>query len=335
MATRVSVGALSDDQVTKIQGAFVALKRERLSVDGRSTYDRYVLIHQQAMDHLTLWPQDDVSGARRNAAHRGPAFLPWHRSYLWRLERDLQRVADDDQIALPYWDWTIDAAAVNQAQDNGDPLPSLSVERVIGPPGTPINVGVMVRYFVRSGPFGIDINNLNSPDNWWAVNTRGHEVLPLERRYGQDWDPNREGPRPRLPETEDVTGANGVLQIADYDSAPWDQSSTDSFRNVLEGFEGPGLHNIVHQWVGGSMLPETSPNDPVFFLHHCNVDRIWAAWQVGRPISDYLPQGGGPAGHNAVDSVFPWNGIDSQDLDSPAALWDYRGDLGYEYDVLP
>lgn len=31
------------------------------------------------------------------------------------------------------------------------------------------------------------------------------------------------------------------------------------------------------------MLPGTSPNDPVFFLHHCNVDRLWWQWQQNHP----------------------------------------------------
>jgi tyrosinase len=26
------------------------------------------------------------------------------------------------------------------------------------------------------------------------------------------------------------------------------------------------------------MAPAHSPNDPVFFLHHCNIDRIWEGW---------------------------------------------------------
>jgi tyrosinase len=33
----------------------------------------------------------------------------------------------------------------------------------------------------------------------------------------------------------------------------------------------------------------SSPNDPVFFLHHCNVDRIWAAWQLAHPTATYVP----------------------------------------------
>lgn len=27
------------------------------------------------------------------------------------------------------------------------------------------------------------------------------------------------------------------------------------------------------------MGPATSPNEPLFFLHHANVDRAWAKWQ--------------------------------------------------------
>lgn len=37
------------------------------------------------------------------------------------------------------------------------------------------------------------------------------------------------------------------------------------------------------------MGPATSPNEPLFFLHHANVDRAWAKWQ-GRNetrLSDY------------------------------------------------
>ena len=30
------------------------------------------------------------------------------------------------------------------------------------------------------------------------------------------------------------------------------------------------------------MGPSSSPNDPVFFLHHCNVDRIWEAWMQSK-----------------------------------------------------
>jgi tyrosinase len=64
-----------------------------------------------------------------------------------------------------------------------------------------------------------------------------------------------------------------------YDAFPWDPNS-EGFRNEFEGwFNGPGMHNRVHVWIGGDMGPASSPNDPVFYLNHCKVDRIWAGWQ--------------------------------------------------------
>ena len=41
----------------------------------------------------------------------------------------------------------------------------------------------------------------------------------------------------------------------------------------------------------GRTVIETTKADPVFFLNHCNVDRIWAAWQAAFPASTYLPDG--------------------------------------------
>ena len=78
-----------------------------------------------------------------------------------------------------------------------------------------------------------------------------------------------------------------------YDGPPMERSGTlASLRNRLEGWFGPGsIHNRVHRWVGGSMQPASSPNDPVFWLHHCNVDRLWAQWQREHPAEQYHPQG--------------------------------------------
>ncbi|KAL4748038.1 hypothetical protein BDW72DRAFT_196173 [Aspergillus terricola var. indicus] len=48
------------------------------------------------------------------------------------------------------------------------------------------------------------------------------------------------------------------------------------------------LHNNVHGWVGGdynghmSQIP-VATFDPLFWLHHCNIDRIFALWQALNP----------------------------------------------------
>ncbi|KAL9575822.1 hypothetical protein ACKAV7_000064 [Fusarium commune] len=35
----------------------------------------------------------------------------------------------------------------------------------------------------------------------------------------------------------------------------------------------------IHSAIGGDMNPATSPNNPIFFLHHTQVDRLWWQWQ--------------------------------------------------------
>ena len=40
-------------------------------------------------------------------------------------------------------------------------------------------------------------------------------------------------------------------------------------------------HGSAHMSFGGDLSnPGTAPRDPLFFLLHCNVDRLWAKWQL-------------------------------------------------------
>lgn len=47
-------------------------------------------------------------------------------------------------------------------------------------------------------------------------------------------------------------------------------------------------HNLMHGFVGGDMndLPR-APNDPIFWLHHANVDRSWTLWRARNPREPY------------------------------------------------
>lgn len=40
-------------------------------------------------------------------------------------------------------------------------------------------------------------------------------------------------------------------------------------------------HNLVHVFVGGIMAQANSALDPLFMMHHCNIDRIWWTWKQG------------------------------------------------------
>lgn len=62
----------------------------------------------------------------------------------------------------------------------------------------------------------------------------------------------------------------------------------DSYRRTLES----GPHGAIHSAVGGDLGPATSPNDPVFFLHHAQIDRLWWLWQQKDPKKRNVEFGG-------------------------------------------
>lgn len=59
------------------------------------------------------------------------------------------------------------------------------------------------------------------------------------------------------------------------------------------------VHNRPHAWIDGTMGdPNVAPADPIFFLHHAMIDRIWRRWQQAHPSARHptaaaaLPYGG-------------------------------------------
>ncbi|MHB9363555.1 tyrosinase family protein [Mesorhizobium sp. LNJC403B00] len=42
-------------------------------------------------------------------------------------------------------------------------------------------------------------------------------------------------------------------------------------------------HNNVHTILSGDMASFMSPLDPIFWLHHCNLDRVWTLWAGSHP----------------------------------------------------
>lgn len=221
-----------------------------------STYDLFVAAHYVAM--MTATPKGHPS---RNAAHRGPTFLPWHRFMLIVLELHLQRVLDDADFALPYWDWTVEGAMPPDQQRNGP----IWQDDVMGGDGSPPSGTVTTGPFSEASGFRVRIAS-DPFDPELPINLFVEEPpRALQRVFSSEL---------ALPTASQLQAA---LRESVYDTEQWDSESS-GFRSHLEGLNPRGLHNLVHGWVGGDMRQATSPNDPVFFLHHCNVDRIWAGW---------------------------------------------------------
>jgi len=74
-------------------------------------------------------------------------------------------------------------------------------------------------------------------------------------------------------------------------------------------------HGSAHTSFGGFISSiGTAARDPLFFLLHCNVDRLWAKWQrqFGRfnpAVAASFDGAANPVGHNLTDTMWPWNGI--------------------------
>jgi tyrosinase len=183
---------------------------------------------------------------------------------------------------------------------------------------------------VSSGPFRFDAANPDDPDNWAVRIEMGSGGGLFLTRRGLNRNLGLGSAR-KLP-------AGGAAAAAifrtQYDTADWERTSAQSFRNDLEGWRGvtvPGMHNRVHVWAGGDMVLGHSPNDPVFFLHHCNVDRIWAFWQTRNGAETYLPEAvasGDLAGHRRGDQLFQMPG----DATPPATVDDMLTVAGLAYD---
>jgi len=92
----------------------------------------------------------------------------------------------------------------------------------------------------------------------------------------------------------------------------------NNYTNFNASIRG-SFHNIPHRWVGGSMASSTSPNDPVFWMHHANLDRLWAVWQSLHPeVMHY---------EGSNDAMPPWFSATT-----PLSVVDHRT-LGYNYDT--
>jgi tyrosinase len=280
----------------------------------RGIYDKYVVWHAQTMSIMTKMDHEDNN---RNAAHAGPVFLPWHREYLRRFEMELQQI--NPNFSLPYWKWEDEKDLFNAklwqwVGGNGNESDRLSN----------FESGEFLGYRVTEGPFTfekgwttieVDDNGNPSLPEYDDVNKPLFDLplskyprFKLARAFGYR--------RATLPKSQDVLALQSINK---YDEFPYDLTSS-GFRNELEGWElgSPStMHNAIHVWIYGHMFLNSSPNDPIFFLNHCNVYRIWAEWQSRPEFRDnfgYPPDGeimyqNGQRikQHNRSDIMIPWD----------------------------
>jgi tyrosinase len=119
---------------------------------------------------------------------------------------------------------------------------------------------------------------------------------------------------------------------------PASQSALDALNESSFGPQGAaqgfcatldfGLHGNVHVWIGNSQGMGNVPyaaNDPIFWLHHCNIDRLWASWNQG---------GGQNPGGTWPSQSFTFADGNGQRITAQVANVADTSQLGYSYDAL-
>jgi hypothetical protein len=114
---------------------------------------------------------------------------------------------------------------------------------------------------------------------YWDYSPLGNRTLPPPFRSPNNatnplWDATRPG-----------LNGGGALPASAVNSTsclvPLNFLGGGQFQQSVQGTP----HNVVHSSIGGNMGSfNTAGRDPIFWLHHCNIDRLWEKW---------LSQGGG------------------------------------------
>lgn len=171
-------------------------------------------------------------------------FLVWHRAYVYYFERILREASGDPTLSLPFWDYT--------GGESVSP-PAFSRQHVLSVPEMKL--------------FGLPTNPLFDGDRELAMNNRG--ATQLSDFVTKSWGP-LEAELLFFGKTEDAGFAGAV---GDDD---------ESTKGMLE--RNP--HDNIHIAIGGIIGDETglmadvpqAAFDPIFWVHHCNVDRLWTKW---------------------------------------------------------
>ncbi|MEM9137329.1 MAG: tyrosinase family protein [Cyanobacteria bacterium P01_F01_bin.42] len=308
---RKSVTALTPTEKSAFVNAVNTLQSTYPEGSQLSLYEQFVVQHI-----LTMGFRQSLGAtgpARGNPAHSYPAFLPWHRQFLLDFEQALQAI--DPNVMIPYWDWT-----------DPDALSVMLREDFLGTSGqgTVVNVPEHGRFEggeIKNGPFA-----------QWQLNEALHfDAMTLEPlgphllRFST-MPPFDSYPLPRsaidsLFSTNNYEVFNALIEGARV---------PDTSGKRPDYMPGWALHAFAHSVIGGSQVDwddwkqgiarqtdilgtmdsiPCSPYDPVFWLHHANVDRLWAQWQdEGHSGDRFYPASERPFGHNLSDPMWPWDG---------------------------
>ncbi|KAK6858933.1 hypothetical protein PG995_004786 [Apiospora arundinis] len=231
-------------------------------------------------------------------------FLPWHRYFVHLYETQLRNCGYDGIMA--YWDWTVDVA---------DPSKSAIWDPVRGFGGD----GVGHHHFNGVDPI-LDICVQDGPFANMTLHYTRTEYS--EHCLSRNFNNGLEFPGDMLSFAYSPKTMANIHSIPEYD---W-------FRINLEG----NPHGAVHSAINGDMGPSSSPNDPIFFLHHTQIDRIWWLWQQDKPehLQNYSGRKTQTESEDTMSSsledIMPFLGL-ADDLKLAEVMTTQSSILCYEY----
>lgn len=244
--------------------------------------------------------------------HGNVLFPSWHRAYLFHIEKALQSIPGCESVMLPYWDET-DTYSINTGVPevftndtytyaNGssvpNPLKSFTVPVALeADPQSPFKpAGYVTKRFPFSGgstPEDITYNEGFTPEQALTFLNDSVTTTLQNMRY-----PN---PVSSAPNTNLFELYQSCLTAPNY-TVFSNQTSFDDYirqkdnrKSTTMTLENP--HGVMHVAIGGSIfgdsgifegtsssngdmsILETAGFDPIFFFHHCNVDRMFWIWQ--------------------------------------------------------
>jgi len=174
-------------------------------------------------------------------AHKSAPFLPWHRYYIHSYEKALKEQCAYDGV-LPYWDWSQDS-------HNFEGSPIWDSIHGFGGDGAGAETIGNGRC-VEDGPFaGTHAMFYEDRD----------EPHCLARGFAQGED---------LAALTDLVDPDQLEELMN-------ESDFSKFAPELER----RAHTFISRSINGDFSKYTGPYDPVFFLHHANLDRLWSKWQ--------------------------------------------------------
>ena len=310
----------------------------------------------------------DFSVSDVDFAHGGPTFLTWHRYYLLIVERELGRIAERlgspngwkrYTFALPYWDWD-DSDEVKteifsrsyfgtfdfDPDSNRTPVEGVLFDDNKWPTVCDRHYDVNVNHATP-----INCSEIRSVCN---PNTDRTKASRLERGKftlrGND-PPSDSRDLPDLSTIKYLLSTNTYdAEVRNMANHYGGDSAGISFRNRLEGFvniintetgefAGSGsesshnnFHNAVHIFIHGHMrIVPSASNDPIFYLHHANVDRLFEAWLQGcGGETSFVPQNRvAHPGHNGQDYLVPFFPLKTNN-----DMYKKSAEFGYTYQEL-